>query len=121
MAETNIDDFISELGAGVFKEKLSHVLSEAALGTILHGNGKRKGKVSLEFTFSQIGENDQVVVSHKITHLTLTKRGKRSEEDLTETPMFVGKGGVMTVSPPKENSKGQFSLESEKDGIRSVK
>lgn len=120
MPQTNIDDFISEIGAGIFKEKLAHALSEAALGTVLHGNGTKKGKVSVEFTFKQIGENDQVVISHKLSHVTPTKRGKASEEDTTETPMFVGRGGVLTIDQPKEDHKGQFSLSHERDGSQSV-
>lgn len=118
---TNVDDFVDELGAGVFKEKLAHVLSEAALGTVLHGGGSKKGKVTIELTFQQIGENEQVVVSHKLAHVTPTKRGKRSEEDVTETPMFVGKGGKLTIAPPKEDNNGQYSLDQEQDGIRRVK
>jgi len=111
MKETSVGNFIEELGAGVFREKLAHALSEAALATVTHGNGKRKGKVSIELTFSQIGENDQVIITHKLSYLTLTKRGKRAEEDTTETPMFVGKGGVLSVDVPKEDNNGQFSLD----------
>lgn len=107
---TNVDDFIGELGAGVIKEKLSHVLSEAALGVITHGNGNKKGKVTLELTINRVGENDQVIISHKIAHLTPTKRGKKSEEDTTETSFFVGKGGVLTIDQPKEDKNGQIAL-----------
>lgn len=111
---TNLNDFMGELGAGVFQAKIEHCLSEAALNTILHGTGNKKGKVTLEFTFQQIGENDQVVVSHKLVSSTPTKRGKRVEEDLTDTPMFVGKGGVLTIEPPKEGESGQFHLRAAK-------
>ena len=107
---TNLNDFMGELGAGVFQAKIEHCLSEAALNTILHGSGNKKGKVTMEFTFTQIGENDQVVVSHKLVSSTPTKRGKRVEEDLTDTPMFVGKYGVLSVEPPKEEMTGQFHL-----------
>jgi hypothetical protein len=121
MPQTNVDDFISELGAGVFKEKLAHILSEAAMGTILHGNGK-KGKVTLEFTIDQISDNDQVMVFHKLSHSTPTKRGKKSEEDTTATPFYVGKGGVMSINVPEENEGGQQNaalvLTMQKDGKR---
>lgn len=124
MPETNIEDFIGELGAGVFKDKLSHTLSSTALGTVLHGNGKKKGKVTVEFIFTQIGENEQVIVSHKIAHSTPTARGKKAEEDVSETPMFIAKGGVMTIGPPKEDNNGQFSLSQDgknNSGLSSVK
>lgn len=121
MANTNINDFIEEIGAGVVKEKIEHVLSEAALATVIHGAGKRKGKVGVEFTFSQVGENDQVIVSTKLTQSVPTKRGKVAMEDTTDTPMFVGKGGVLTIDQPKEEDSGQFTLKKEQDGIHRVK
>lgn len=121
MPDTDVNGFLSELDGGVLEQKLAHVLSETALGTIHHGSGNRKGKVALELTFQQVGDNDQVIVSHKLVQSTPTKRGKQSMEDTTETPMFVGKGGVLSISPPKEDSNGQFSLNQEKDGIHRVK
>lgn len=110
-SKTNVDDFIEELGAGVFKEKLAHSLSEAALGTILHGEKNRKGKVVIEITLERFGENEQVMIAHKLGLSVPTKRGKRTEEDTTDTAMFVGKGGVMTIDPPKEDNNGQFNLQ----------
>jgi hypothetical protein len=62
-----------------------------------------------------------VIVSAKIGQSIPTKRGKIIMEDTTDTSMFVGKGGVVTISPPREEISGQFTLESEKDGIRVVK
>ena len=120
-SKTNVDDFVGELNAGMFKEKLGLLLSQAALGTIINGTGNKKGKVTVEFSFIQIGENEQVVVSTKLSHSTPTKRGKKTEEDCTDTPMFVGKGGVLTIDQPKESYSGQFGLDAQQDGIRRVK
>lgn len=108
---TNVDDFIDELNAGVFKEKLAVILSDVALGVIQHGEKNRKGKITIEMSFQKVGENDQVVISHKLAHQTPTKRGKRSEEDTTETPMFVGRGGALSISPPKVNNNGRLNLD----------
>lgn len=121
MPETNVEDFVSGLGVGVIKKKIAHVLSEAALATVLHGNGSKKGKVGLEFSFVQVGENDQVIVSTKITQSVPTKRGKTMMEDVTDTPMFVGKGGVLTIDQPKEDNSGQFGLKQERDGVRAIR
>ncbi len=112
MAETNVDNFMGELNGGVFKEKLAHIISAVALGSVLHGDKSRKGKVIIELSFKKIGDNDQLVISHKLHQEVLTKRGKKTEVDSTETPMFVGRGGVTTISPPKEDQRGQFNLES---------
>ena len=107
--KTNVDEFISELGAGVLKEKLAAALSEVALGAVING-GPVKGKLSLDLTISQMGDNSQVIISHRITTSVPTRRGKRTEEDTTETAMFVGRGGAMTIAPPKEELSGQFNL-----------
>lgn len=107
---TNVRDLIGELNGGSFEEKLALVLSEVALGTVVHG-GKKKGKLTIEFTFHKIGDNDQLVLSHKLSKVTPTKRGDKSEVDTTETPFYVGKGGVMTINPPKEQADGQKNFE----------
>lgn len=110
MPKTNVNDFIDELGAGVFSEKLAHALSDCALGTLNCGDMKKRGKVTIEFTLARIGENSQLMVSHKLGYVKPTRRGKSSEEETDETPMHVGKGGVMSITPPKEEINGQFTL-----------
>lgn len=111
--QTKVVDFISELNAGMLVEKLGVLLSQAALGTILNNN--KKGKVGCEFTFTQIGENDQVIVTVKLTNSTPTKRGKTTEEDCTDTPFYVGRGGKLTIELPKQNFDGQFALDMQDD------
>lgn len=110
--QTNVNEFIGELNAGILVEQIGINLSAAALATIINGQGK-KGRVSLEFTISQIGENDQVVISTKLSSSMPTKRGKKSEENTTDTPMFVGKGGRMTIDAPQVSLTGQFNLQQE--------
>jgi len=110
MPRTNVNDFIAELGAGTFKEKLSYVLSEIANSTINHGDKKRGGKLTIEFSLRKVGDHDQVEISHKIVQTTLTKRGKKTEEDTTESFMFVGKGGEMTIDAPVEDRHGQTNI-----------
>jgi hypothetical protein len=46
-----------------------------------------------------------------------TKRGKKAEEDVTETAFFVGKGGQLTINQPAEEESGQFGLTHEIDGL----
>lgn len=115
-SKTNVNEFLGELNAGILIGQLGLTLSEAALATVLHGKGNKKGKVTVEFSFSQIGENDQVVVSAKLSKSVPTQRGKKSEENVTDTPMFVGKGGVLTIDAPKEDDSGQFNLGAEYKG-----
>ena len=119
-SRTNVNDFIGELNAGILVNQLGDTLSEAALATILHGKGNKKGKVNLELSFSQIGENDQVVVSVKLSKSIPTQRGKKSEEGVTDTPMYVGKGGVLTIDVPKVEESGQFTLAHENTNVRKI-
>ena len=74
---TNVSDFIGECNAGIFNEKLSISLSDAAMSQINHGKGGKKAKVTIEFTFQQMGDNDQVIISHKLATNNPTKRGKK--------------------------------------------
>tara|TARA_R110002153_G_C13332570_1_gene498429 strand:+ start:1243 stop:1608 length:366 start_codon:yes stop_codon:yes gene_type:complete len=121
MADTNVNEFTSELGAGVFQAQLAHLLSEVALGTVNHGSRQKRGKITIELSFQQLAENQQLIVTHKLSNSTPTNRGKRSEETSSETAFFMGKGGVLTISPPKEDDLGQFQLKKERDGVISIK
>jgi len=111
--KTNVADFVGECNAGILMEKLGVALSDAAMSQLNHGIGSKKAKVSLEFTFQQMGDNEQVIVSHKLTTSNPTKRGKKFEEDITDTVFFVGKGGQLTIDQPKEDDNGQFALNQE--------
>ena len=108
---TDVTDFVDELGAGVFKEKLALILSEVALGTLTHGYQGKKGKISIDFTFHKMDSECQLVISHKLTKCSPTKRGKKLEEDTTETVFFAGRSGVLTINPPKEDANGQKNFE----------
>ncbi len=116
MPKTDTAQFVSELNGGVFEEKLSHILSEAALGALEYGSGKKAATVQCTFTIKPIGDNQQVMISHKLSNAIPTKRGKKAEEDTTETPMFVGKGGIMTINQPRIDNNNQYQLKKEKDG-----
>lgn len=96
---TNVESFISDLDGGVFVQKLSQALSDVAAGTIDYGKGKKKGKIIVELDVQQIGESHQVQIGHTLKVSRPTLRGKATEEDTTTTPMYVGRGGKMTIAP----------------------
>jgi hypothetical protein len=121
MPATNVKEFIEECNVGMFEAKLGTILSEAAMAQCNFGVGGKKSKITIEFSFTQMNENSQVIVSHKIASSLPTKRGKKAEEDTTDTVFFVGRGGELTATPPKEEFAGQFSLATQEDGIRRVK
>ena len=93
---TVVPDFLGELDAGVFMNKIAAALNNTALGVLNNGN---KGKVTLTFDFERMGnsvEEKRVRIKHKLQYVTPTPRGKATEEDTTETPMWVNKGGKLT-------------------------
>ncbi|WP_454834478.1 hypothetical protein [Rahnella aceris] len=106
---TNVPEFLSELDAGIFENKIA-----AALGVLNNGG---KGKVSIEIDVSRISnsmEEKRVMLAHKLKFSAPTPRGKTSEEDTTETPMYVGKGGKLTIM---QEDQGQlFTIAGDPDG-----
>lgn len=93
---TDIAKFFSELGGGVFEEKLSAALSEVAVACC---DRTKTGKVSLTFDIRPIGNGQQVNIKHKLKFDKPTLRGNRSEDDTTETPMYVGTKGALSQFP----------------------
>ncbi len=111
---TVVPDFLGELDAGVFMSKIAAALNTVGLGVLNNGN---KGKVVLTFDFERMGnsvEEKRVKIKHKLQYSTPTPRGKASEEDTTETPMWVNKGGKLTIL---QEDQGQlFSIKGTTDG-----
>lgn len=93
---TNVDDFMGDLEAGTFKERVSKALSDVALGVVTNG---KKGKVTVQFDISRIGESAQVTIDHKLAYVKPTAKGKLAEESTSKTPMHVNKGGKITWQP----------------------
>lgn len=98
---TDVQTFISELGAGVTEQALSAVLSDVAGAVVDH---HKQGKVSLEMTFKQVGNpnGDQVAIAAKLKFSRPTARGNKSEEDTIETVMYVGSHGKLSQFPENQ-------------------
>ena len=110
---TVVPDFLGELDAGVFMNKIAGALNTAALGVLNNGS---KGKVVLTFDIDRMGnsiEEKRVMIKHKLQYVTPTPRGKVSEEDTTETPMFVNRGGKLTIL--QEDQGNLFTLGGDPD------
>ncbi|HEK3060222.1 TPA: hypothetical protein SMV22_003704, partial [Proteus mirabilis] len=76
--KTNVPDFLSELDAGVFENKVSAVLNDVALGVLNNGG---KGKVTIELDFARLSnsmEEKRVEITHKLKFSAPTPRGKRT-------------------------------------------
>ncbi|EBM5663470.1 hypothetical protein L3L93_001605 [Salmonella enterica] len=108
--QTNVENFIKELDGGVFIDKVGAVLSEVALGV---NSTNKKGKVIIEMELSSLDEN-RVSIAHKLKFNRPTMRGSKSEEDTTNTPMYVNKGGELTLF---RKDQGQlFDINGQADG-----
>ncbi|STR51250.1 Uncharacterised protein [Klebsiella oxytoca] len=67
---TVVPDFLGELDAGVFMNKIAAALNTTALGVLNNGN---KGKVVLTFDFERMGnsvEEKRVKIKHKLNYST---------------------------------------------------
>lgn len=94
---TDVPAFLDELDAGNFLRKFAGALNNSSLGVLNNGT---KGKVVLTFEIDRMSnstEEKRVMIKHKLQYTTPTPRGKVSEEDTTETPMFVNRGGKLTI------------------------
>lgn len=110
---TVVPDFIGELDGGVFENKISMALSEVAFGVLNNG---QKGKVVITLDIDRMSnsvEEKRVMIKHKLAFVRPTPLGKSSEEDTTETPMYVNRGGKLTIL---QEDQGQlFSLAGDPD------
>ena len=97
---TEVNEFITDLDGGVFEGKLSRILSEVAAAAIDTDKG---GEVNVSLKIARIGSSYQVGVESKLSFKKPTKRGKVSEEETTQTPMYVGERGKMSLFPDNQD------------------
>lgn len=99
---TDIEQFITELEAGVFAEKLGHAISQVAAGVC---DNEKKGQIKLVIDFKLAG-NHQVNLEHELEYKVPRRNGLSTEKTKTNTIMHVGKGGRCTLFP--ENQAQMF-------------
>lgn len=97
-------ELLGELNAGVFEEKLNAALSACALNTALYGDKGKTGEITIKLTLTRIGESSQVAMKHMLEFKKPTTRGSATEKDMTETPLHVGRGGRLTVTPDNQTT-----------------
>lgn len=101
--QTDFSELLTDLHGGVLIEKINRALSEVALGVCYSDAKKPTGKVVLEMTLTPIGEGAHVAMSHSLSFVCPTARGKRSETETTETPLHVGPRGRLSAHPEKQD------------------
>lgn len=97
--QQSFSTLVDDLDAGVFAQKVTAALAEAALGVAHTG---KKGKVVLTFDLARIGDANQVQLTHGLRYIKPTNKGKVTEEDTTSTPLHVGPRGHLTLFPESQ-------------------
>lgn len=95
-SKDNITTLLGDLNGGVFLEQIETALREAALGVAHTG---KKGKVVITLDLERIGESMQVECAHKLLFLRPTAKGKKIEESITTTPLYVSGKGMLSLFP----------------------
>lgn len=108
---TPIDQLIEELDGGTFGKRLATALADSALGVVATSDRKKKGKVTVTFDISQVGESNQVHIDHTIEYRKPTHRGSQSEVHTTATAMYVGTRGALTILP--NDTRDMFKKDTE--------
>jgi hypothetical protein len=112
MKQQDVQGFIGDLDAGVFEQKLARAIKDVSSG-VIKGEKAKKGKITITFDITRIGASAQVSVDHKLSYSAPTDKGKFSEEDTTQTIMYVHRGGVLDMFPEDQaqmfGKKGEVS------------
>ena len=108
---TDVNEFISDLDAGVFEKKIGAALTDVAYGVVTHG---KAGQVVITLDIKQLGNAHQVMVSHQLKYKNPTSKGEVVETDKSSTPMHVGAKG-MSLWPDKQDD--MFGVDREKDKV----
>lgn len=104
---TDLAAILDDLNGGVFSQQVGRALSDVAMGVVAHGDKGKIGEVTITFKLNRIGESSQVAVRHKLAYKRPTSKGSISEDTSNETPMYVGRGGRMSLVPDTQ-TKFQF-------------
>jgi hypothetical protein len=99
LSTTDISEFLSDLDAGRFEKVLSAALSISASNAV---DNAKKASVTLKIEIEPIPGTAQVHVHHTVSYSHPTTDGKRSEEQSRSTPMHVGKGGALSLTPANQ-------------------
>ncbi|TPQ24912.1 hypothetical protein [Methylomonas koyamae] len=114
MQQPTLYETLDEFDAGLFAKKTHEQLKDVALA-VIRGDGKKKGKVTIEIELDKIGDSSSVTVAHTLKVSKPTKRGKATEEDTTSTPMYVDNFGYLTIAP--QTQEDLFRQENPGDNV----
>lgn len=97
--DTDVQQFIEDLEAGVFMERVGHVLSKVAANVL---DLEKVGEVTIKLKLKHMGARDQIMVEHDLSYKRPMMNGTMTENITGKTPQYVGTGGAMTLYPEKQ-------------------
>lgn len=97
---TYVKEFMEELDVGEFEKKVGAALTAVAIGVMRNDSGTAKGRVTIDFELGMLSA-EKINVKSKLKYVKPTSGGVQTEEDTTETPMYIGRTGKLSVLPPK--------------------
>ena len=100
---TDASEFITDLDAGIFAQKLGKSISNCAAAAIDQG---KKATITIKLSFKGIGES-QVGVEQKLEYSYPTKRGNKKEDETTSTAMYIHTDGQVTLWPQQPFDKDE--------------
>lgn len=107
---TDFCELLPDIAAGVLIKQLEYALTNVAACVVEHGN---KGVVTLKLELNRIGQSCQVnCTSSLISNAPGRRKDSVVETRQHETPLFVGAGGALSVTPetvPFDLQKGGHS------------
>lgn len=96
---TSIAELLGEMNGGTVEQMANIAISDAALNVM---EFDKNGEITLKIKLQRIGESQQVNAVATLSYKIPTKRGSRSEDCAVDTPLYVGKGGRLTVLPENQ-------------------
>ena len=90
---TDAQQFIEDIGAGVFSKQLGVAITEVANSVVSTG---KVGEINIKLKVSKLADS-QVQVESKLSFNEPLAKGKRVEEHNEKTPMHVNLGGDVSL------------------------
>ena len=117
LPRTDFAQLLPDFNAGVFEQQINTALSECAANVCTHS---KPGEITIKLKLKQIGEGNQVAVTHKLTSIVPKARGRIIEETASDTPLHVSHGGKLTLFPNTQTKMelGAGAATGRTDGVR---
>lgn len=103
--DTNLATFWDTLAGGVQAQIIAKVLSSVAKGTLAHGSKGKTGEVTIKLKMARqsddMVEQGALKIVSEVSFSAPTQRGKKAENEIRESVMFMTPSGLSDVPARK--------------------